>query len=120
MLRRRLAAGFPRRHDLFVRVHVLPHARGEHPQGTLPKLRRRIDPATNPAGCKLEKFPASRERIFKPQSCAGRVFRVARRLDKQNNSHIPALSSHYVTIIINAPAYFDRCHSKAHAEIRYH
>jgi hypothetical protein len=77
MLRHRFAAGFARGYDLFVRMHILPKLRGRDGvlQGRCPNcggelLRRPIQPAA-----KLAKYPASRERIFKPEGCAGRVAR---------------------------------------------
>jgi hypothetical protein len=71
MLQRRLAAGFPRLHDLFAfkctfcRTCAESILKGRCPNCGGELIRRPIRPVA-----KLEKFPASRERIFKPQGCA--------------------------------------------------
>src|SRR6266536_1483015 len=49
MLRPRPAAGNPRRHDVLVRMHLLPGLRRTGPEGPLPELRRRAGAPPDPS-----------------------------------------------------------------------
>ena len=78
MLRPRPAAGFARRADLQLRVHVLCRVRGATPRRRVPELRRRLREAPDPAAGDARRQPGlDGARV---RACRLRVSRSIRRL----------------------------------------
>jgi hypothetical protein len=54
-------------------MHVLSCLRELNPQGQVPELRRQLVARPRRRADKIAKFPASTERVFKPEGCANRA-----------------------------------------------